>query len=76
METLRLRIEKEGRGGKTVTVAAGFTRQKHLLAALVAELKRSLATGGTFKGTEVLLQGDVRERLRPLLTSRGFTVKG
>lgn len=76
MENLRIRIEKEGRGGKTVTVIAGFTRQKHLLAALVAELKKALATGGTFKGTQVLLQGDVRDRLRPLLTAKGFTVKG
>lgn len=76
METLRLRIEKQGRAGKTATLIEGFTREKRLMAALVSDLKRKLGTGGSFKDQTVLLQGDVRERLRSLLVQAGFTVKG
>lgn len=76
METLRLRLSKQGRAGKTVTVVAGFTREKRLMQALESELKKALATGGSFEGAELFLQGDVRARLRPLLAARGFTVKG
>lgn len=76
MEILRLRIEKRGRAGKTATLIEGFTREKRLMATLVSELKRQLGTGGSFKDQTVILQGDVRERLRPLLIKAGFTVKG
>jgi translation initiation factor 1 len=76
MEILRLRIEKQGRAGKTATLIEGFTREKQLMAALVSELKRKLGTGGSFAGGTVILQGDVRVRLRPLLTGQGFTVRG
>ncbi len=69
-------MERQGRAGKTVTVIAGFTREKRLMEALGSELKRTLATGGSFEGAELFLQGDVRARLRPLLVARGFTVKG
>ena len=76
MEILRLRIEKQGRGGKTVTVVAGFTREWALMEKLASELKRSLGTGGSFQDRELLLQGDVRGRLRTLLGGMGFRVKG
>lgn len=76
MEILRLRIEKQGRGGKIVTVVEGFTREKRLLDALASELKRKLGCGGSFAGSRICLQGDIRERLRPLLLAKGFSVKG
>lgn len=72
----KLRIEKGGRGGKTVTVVDGLPRNAPLLAALAAELKRACGTGGTATASTVELQGDHRERLRPLLAARGWTVKG
>jgi len=71
-----MRIEKQGRAGKTVTVVEGLTREKRLMAELTTELRRTLATGGTFKERTIFLQGDVRERVRPLLAAKGFTVKG
>jgi translation initiation factor 1 len=76
METLRLRIERQGRAGKTVTVVAGFTREKALMEKLASELKHALGTGGSWHEQELLLQGDVRERLRTILRGKGFTVKG
>ncbi len=76
MEILRLRIERRARAGKTVTVVDGFTREKRLMERLTSELKRTLATGGSFHERAIYLQGDVRERLRGMLQAQGFTVKG
>jgi len=72
---LRLRMEKR-QSGKTVTVAEGFTREKRLMERLTSDLKRRLATGGSFHGGVICLQGDVRDRVRPLLVEMGFVVKG
>src|SRR2546426_12553993 len=72
----RLRIEKKGRGGKTVTVVDGLPRNAAFLAALAHELKHACGTGGTARETSVELQGDHRERVSSALTARGFTVKG
>lgn len=76
METLRLRIEKQGRAGKTVTVIEGLTREKRLMEEMASELRRALSTGGTFRERTIFLQGDVRERTRKILSEKGFTVKG
>lgn len=71
-----LRLEKKGRGGKSVTVVAGLPGNQAFLAALAAELKRACGTGGTAADGAVEVQGDQRERLRPLLAAKGWTVRG
>lgn len=72
----RLRIEKAGRRGKTVTVVEGLPRNPEFLKALSKELKRVCGTGGTVAEDRVELQGDHRDRLRDLLRAKGWTVKG
>jgi translation initiation factor 1 len=72
----RLRIEKAGRGGKTVTLVDGLPRNRELLQALAAELKRACGTGGTATESAVEFQGDHRARIRALLAAKGWTVKG
>ncbi len=74
--TATLRIEKAGRGGKTVTVVDGLPRNAAFLKELVAELRRACGTGGTAVEHHVELQGDHRAALRALLARRGWTVKG
>ena len=71
-----LRLEKKGRGGKSVTVVADLPKNQAFLAALAAELKRACGTGGTVADAAVEIQGDQRERLRPLLAAKGWTVRG
>lgn len=71
-----LRIEKKGRAGKTVTVVAGLPRNAAFLSALASELKRACGTGGSAQEDTVEVQGDHRERLRPLLAAKGWTVRG
>jgi translation initiation factor 1 len=72
----KLRMEKTGRGGKTVTVVYGLPNNTAFLKDLAADLKKACGTGGTATGDGVELQGDLRERVRPLLVAKGFQVKG
>jgi translation initiation factor 1 len=72
----KLRMEKKGRGGKTVTVVYDLPRNDVFLRELSQELKRACGTGGTVSENTVELQGDLRDRVRDCLQKRGFVVKG
>jgi translation initiation factor 1 len=74
--TAVLRLETKGRGGKAVTVVDRLPNNAAFLDDLAGALKRSCATGGTVRSGAIELAGDVRERVRPLLAKRGYTVKG
>ena len=72
-QRLRLQLEKSGRAGKTVTVIKGFVGSDDDLRTLSRELKKRLCTGGAEKDGQILIQGDVRQRLLPLLRTLGYT---
>ena len=72
----KLRMEKKGRGGKTVTVVFGLPQNSEFLQTLSQELKRACGTGGTVVEGGVELQGDLRQRVRDVLVKRGYVVKG
>jgi len=72
----KLRIEKAGRGGKTVSVVYGLPRNAAFLKELCQALKRACGTGGTIQDDAIELQGDLRQRIRELLLQKGFGVKG
>lgn len=72
----KLRMERTGRGGKTVTVVDGLPRNAAFLKELCQDLKRAAGSGGAVRDGAVELQGDLRERVRDFLVKRGFVVKG
>ena len=72
----KLRVEKSGRSGKTVTVVDGLPNNAAFLKTLAGELKQACGTGGAVKDATVELQGDHRDRLRTFLAKKGWTVKG
>ena len=72
----KLRLEKQGRGGKAVTVIYDLPNNAAFLKTLSQELKRACGTGGTVAENAVELNGDLRERVRELLSKKGWTVKG
>ncbi len=74
--TVKLRVEKKGRGGKVVTVLDGLPRDRDFLEGLGRELRKTLGTGGTVGESSIELQGEWRERLRALLPSKKISVKG
>lgn len=72
----KLRTEKKGRGGKTVTVVFGLPQNAPFLKALCGELKRACGTGGAVVEDGVEVQGNLRDRVRDVLEKKGFMVKG
>jgi translation initiation factor 1 len=71
-----LRIEKAGRGGKTVTVIDGLPQNDAFLRELLQDLKRACGCGGAVREGGIELQGDLRERVRAYLARQGHGVKG
>jgi translation initiation factor 1 len=72
----KLRVEKKGRGGKTVSVVDGLPQNAAFLKDLCQDLKRACGTGGAVSEGTIELQGDLRDRIRELLLEKGFVVKG
>ncbi len=75
-----LRLEKQQRGGKIVTVIDRLPKQELFLKDLTSELKKKCGTGGTYRtdGQDgiIEIQGDQRIKIRALLGAKGITVKG
>ena len=65
--------EKGGRGGKTVTIAAGVVgiglpeKEK-----LVKQMRAACGCGGTVKDGQIQIQGDQREAVARILEGAGF----
>ena len=72
----KLRMEKKGRGGKTVTVVDNLPNNAAFLKDLCQDLKRVCGTGGTVQDGAIELQGDLRDRVRARLAAKGMMVKG
>lgn len=72
----KLRMEKKGRGGKTVTVVYGLPSNTEFLKTLCAEMKRACGCGGATTDDGLELQGELRDRVRAHLEKKGFLVKG
>ena len=75
-----LRIEKQGRGGKTVTVIDRLPKNEIFLKDLTTKLKKKCGSGGTYKmdGKEGLIeiQGDKKDLVRLTLTQEKINFKG
>ena len=74
-QKLRVRMERSGRGGKTVTVVSGFIGTDDDLSDLGKTLKTRLGVGGSAKDGLIIIQGDFRDRLIALLQSLGYPAK-
>jgi translation initiation factor 1 len=66
-----VRMERQGRGGKEVTVIEQLGLGDAALQAWLKELKQALGCGGTLEKDALVLQGDHRERLPELLEKKG-----
>lgn len=73
---LVISYERKDRGGKEATIISGFTESHEEVSALASQLKSKLGTGGSARGGEILIQGNRREQLIPLLRNLGYKVNG
>ena len=64
---LKIRMEKKGRGGKTVTVLYDIPLEIDDAKALMKKLQAHLACGATFKNSVIELSGDNKEKVEEFL---------
>ncbi|MBL0709045.1 MAG: translation initiation factor [Sulfurimonas sp.] len=70
-----LYFSKEKRRGKTVTIVGEFLLSKDDKTATLKTLKKKLGCGGAVKNNFLEFQGELKEKLRPLLVKLGFRFK-
>ncbi len=70
-----VRVSREARGGKAVTVIRGVALEAAALAALGQRLRTACGAGGTVKDGVLEVQGDHCERVMALLRAEGRVVK-
>jgi translation initiation factor 1 len=79
----QLRVQREKRGGKTITIVQGFAPRSDRtddLPALLKQLKSTLAAGGSLdpessRGPTIEFQGDHRDRLVEFFKKLGYPAK-
>ena len=71
-QKLHVRMERSGRGGKTVTVVDNFVGTDDDLNTLGRTLKTKCGVGGSVKDGQIIIQGDFRDRITTLLQEMGW----
>ncbi len=73
-QDLRIRVENN-RGGKKATIISKYLGSQDSLENLCRELKIKCSTGGAVKDGEIILNGDLRQKVADLLTKLGYKYK-
>ena len=66
-------IDRRNRGGKQVTLVTGFVGTDDDLQALGKQLKSKCGTGGYAKDGEIIIQGELKEKIVTLLQQLGYS---
>lgn len=72
-QQLKVFIDRKQRKGKSVTIVSGFIGNEDDLQDLSKTLKTKCGVGGNAKDGEILIQGELRDKVYDLLISLGFT---
>jgi translation initiation factor 1 len=73
-DQVRIIIREETRRfRKPTTLILGLPNERGELERVAQELKKKLATGGTAKDGQVILQGDKRDEAKKILVKMGYT---
>lgn len=72
-QKLRINIEKKNRGGKVATIVKGFIGSENDLKELGKMLKTKCGVGGSTKEGEIIIQGELKDKILDLLIKAGYT---
>lgn len=71
-QKLRVQVEKHNRSGKTATIIRGFSGTDNDLKGLAKWLKTRCGVGGSAKDGEIIIQGELKEKIIELLKKDGY----
>lgn len=74
-QRLEAHLDKKNRGGKVAVVLKGFQGSQEALNALAKELKNHCGVGGSAKEGEIIIQGNLRDKVMDYLSKAGYRVK-
>lgn len=74
-QTIYLHHESKGRGGKKVVVLKELQLTEADMKKLAKQLKKACGVGGAVKDGEIVIQGDVRDRIAEELGKLGYQTK-
>ena len=74
-QNLRVWIDRKQRKGKAVTLITGFAGSDDAMTELARMLKTKCGTGGSAKDGEIIIQGEMREKVLEILKSMGYRAK-
>ncbi len=74
-DKVRVRLDRKGRAGKSVTVIEGLMMRQREKEAMLKQLKADIGTGGTLKDGDLELQGDHCRRVMEALNKLGYRPK-
>lgn len=74
-QELTVHLEKKGRGGKTVVIVKGFEGKEDDLQELGKNLKKYCSCGGSVKEGEILIQGNLRDKVCAYLDKHQYKFK-
>ena len=73
-QNLRVHLDRR-KGGKIVTIIRGYQGSISELKTLANSMKKKLSVGGSVKNDEILLQGNLREKVLKFLLNNNFNAK-
>ena len=71
-QCIRVQMERKGRGGKTVTIVRGFEGSAADLKELARKIKSHCGSGGSAKDGEIIVQGDLKQKVVTFLKKQGY----
>ena len=71
-QSLRILLDTKRRRGKAVTIVTGFVGQDDDLSSLGKLLRVKCGVGGSVKDGEIIVQGDMRNRVLEILQKEGY----